>query len=53
MESPSRERRSIVEYVELEAGDESVVHAEKIAAERILGTEYTVWDVHTDKGRWW
>ena len=28
-------------------------HAEKIASERIFSNEYFVWDVHTDKHRWW
>jgi len=53
MDSPEHERRHVVEYMEAEAPDETVEHAEKIAAERLLGEEYSVWDVHTDKGRWW
>jgi hypothetical protein len=43
----------VVEYMELETPDETVEHAEKIATERVLGDEYFVWDIHTDKGRWW
>jgi hypothetical protein len=53
MESPEHERRHIAEYVELEAGDETVTHAEKIASERVMGHTYDVWDVQTDKNRWW
>lgn len=53
VESPEHERRSVTEYVELEAGDETVTHAEKIASEHMMGHEYNVWDVQTDKNRWW
>jgi hypothetical protein len=34
-------------------GEESVLHTEKVASERVFGREYDVWDVHTDKERWW
>jgi hypothetical protein len=37
--------------MEAEAPDETVEHAEKLAAERVFGFEYSVWDVHTDKAR--
>jgi hypothetical protein len=53
VDSPEHQRRSIVEYMELEARDETVTHAEKIVSERVFSNEYFVWDVHTDKGRWW
>jgi len=53
MESPEHERRSVTEYMRLEADDENVIHAEKISSERVMGHEYDVWDVETDKNRWW
>jgi hypothetical protein len=53
VESPEHQKRQVSGYVELEAGDESVVHAEKISSERVMGHEYDVWDVETDKNRWW
>jgi hypothetical protein len=53
MDSPEHQRRSIVGYMELEAEDEKVQHAEKITEERVFGIEYSIWDVHTDKARWW
>ena len=53
MDSPEHERRGIVGYLELEAEGEKVEHAEKITEERVFGIEYSVWDVHTDKARWW
>jgi predicted Zn-ribbon and HTH transcriptional regulator len=58
--SSDEERREIADYVEWQSrkDGEKVLHAEKIASERVLGTDYDVWDVHTDssdpsKSRWW
>ena len=53
MESPEHQRRNICEYVELEAPDERVKRAEKISSERHFGSVHDVWDVETDKNRWW
>jgi len=53
MESPDPERQRIVDYMASQARNETVEHLEKVAQERILGREMDVWDVHTDKGRWW
>jgi len=36
-----------------QARDENVLHVEKVASERIFGQQHDVWDVHTDKERWW
>lgn len=53
MESPEHQERAIREYMELECDGEKVVHLEKVASECVHDTKYDVWDVHTDKGRWW
>ncbi len=45
--------REIREYVESQAKDEKVVHAEKVGTETILGRKHDAWDVRTDKARWW
>jgi hypothetical protein len=48
------EAQRISDYVEWQAhGEEKVLHAEKVASERVFGREYDVWDVHADKERWW
>jgi hypothetical protein len=48
------EAQRISDYVEWQAhGEEEVLHAEKVASERVFGRQYDVWDVHTDKERWW
>lgn len=50
---PEHKVRDIAEYVEIEASDEKVVHCELVRTEFVSGTRYDVWDVHTDKNRWW
>jgi hypothetical protein len=53
MESPERERAAIERYMAWQAPDESMVHLEKVTSERVMGRDRAVWDVHTDKERWW
>jgi predicted Zn-ribbon and HTH transcriptional regulator len=54
---PGAEVQSVRDYVEWQSrrDNEKVLHAEKVASERVMGREYDVWDVHTDsgEGRWW
>src|SRR5215467_9949802 len=47
------DEQRIREYVEWQARDERVEHAEQVKTERLLGRIYDCWDVHTNKGRWW
>jgi hypothetical protein len=51
--SSDRERQHIVDYLADQAPDETVEHLEKVKSERVLGRRIDVWDVHTDKERWW
>jgi hypothetical protein len=46
-------KRAISDYVETQARDEKVQHAEKIMSEHVVGRDYDCWDVHTDKDRYW
>jgi hypothetical protein len=43
----------IAEYVRLEAPDEDLLHVEKVKEEIVVGDKYEIWDVTTDKNRWW
>lgn len=43
----------IANYVEGQARDEEVKHVEKVKIEYVAGTTYEIWDVTTDKNRWW
>src|SRR3989442_1287831 len=46
-------RRAIKDYVESQARDERVLHAEKVKSEHVVGRDYDCWDVHTDNDRYW
>lgn len=45
--------RDIANYVEGQARDEIVQHVERVKREIVLGDVYDIWDVTTDKDRWW
>jgi hypothetical protein len=49
------ERKRISEYVESQLRpDGKVTHAELMSTEKVMGTRYQTWDVHTaSDGRWW
>jgi hypothetical protein len=54
METPEHERREIEEYLRSQSGpDFEIEHVEKLTSEYVLGDEYSVWDAHTNEGRWW
>ena len=53
VDSDPHSERDIASYVEGEARDETVQHVEKIKQEIVLGDTYEIWDVKTDKDRWW
>lgn len=46
-------KRAISDYVETQARDEKVQHAERIMSEHVVGRDYDCWDVHTDSDRYW
>jgi predicted RNA-binding Zn-ribbon protein involved in translation (DUF1610 family) len=46
-------KRAISDYVETQARDEKVQHAERIMSEHVAGNDYDCWDVHTNKDRYW
>jgi hypothetical protein len=45
--------QDIANYVEGQARDEIVQHVERVKREIVLGDVYDIWDVTTDKDRWW
>ncbi|WP_243336685.1 hypothetical protein [Anaeromyxobacter soli] len=53
LNTPDYKARGIREYVESQAKDEKVKHAERVTTEAVFGRRHEVWDVHTDKNRWW
>lgn len=53
VERDPHSEQDIANYVEGQARDETVQHVEKIKQEVVLGDIYEIWDVTTDKDRWW
>src|SRR6266545_4717528 len=45
--------QDIASYVESQAPDEIIQNVEKVKQEVVLGDIYEMWDVITDKNRWW
>lgn len=52
MRDPHAEE-DIASYIRGQAPDEEIRHVEKVKTEHVLGDEYEIWDVTTDKDRWW
>lgn len=51
---PPHDERDVRDYVEAQTrGKERVRHAERLTSERVFGRELQVWDVHTNKDRYW
>ena len=53
VEGDEHSEADIANYVHGQARDETVEHVERIKSELVLGETYEIWDVTTDKGRWW
>lgn len=53
MDELEHQVRRISEYVESQARDETVTHAERMLTTKVLGHEHEVWDVRTDSDRYW
>ena len=53
VEQDIHNEQDIVNYLKGQARDEKVEHLEKIKKEVIIGETFEIWDVTTDKNRWW
>jgi len=53
IDSDPHSETDIASYVEGQAPDEIIQHVERIKREIVLGDIYEIWDVATDKDRWW
>jgi hypothetical protein len=43
----------VTEYMQWQAPDLTVTMVQKVYSENVLHVRHDVWDVHTDKDRWW
>jgi hypothetical protein len=53
LKASEQESEDIVEYMNWQAPDLKVEMVQKVYSENVLGVQHDVWDVHTDKDRWW
>lgn len=53
VEGDPHAEQDIRSYIEGQARDELVQHIERVKREVVLGQLYEIWDVTTDKVRWW
>jgi hypothetical protein len=51
--SPEHLRRDVRQYMGIEIPEETITHLERMTTEAVYGKRYDVWDVITDKNRWW
>ena len=52
-ERDEKSAEEITAYVEGQSRGETVIHAEKVATQHVLGRKHECWDVRTDKARLW
>ena len=47
------EMEEVREYFEWQAPDLEVTFMQKVYSEAVINTRHDVWDIHTNKDRWW
>jgi hypothetical protein len=53
LRATEREMEDVREYFEWQAPDLEVAFMQKVYSEAVLNTRHDVWDIHTNKDRWW
>jgi len=53
LKASEEEIESIREYFEWQAPDLTVTFLQKVYSEAVLNIRHDVWDIHTNKDRWW
>lgn len=53
LKATDEETKEIRGYFEREAPDLEVTFMQKVYSETVLNTVHDVWDIHTNKDRWW
>jgi hypothetical protein len=53
LKATEREIEEVREYFEWQAADLEVTFMQKVYSEAVLNTRHDVWDIHTNKDRWW
>src|SRR5258708_24311420 len=53
LKATEEEIEEVWEYFEWQAPDLEVIFMQKVYSEAVLNTRHDVWDIHTNKDRWW
>ena len=53
LKATEAETEEVREYFEWQAPDLKVTFLQKVYSETVLNTRHDVWDIHTNKDRWW
>jgi hypothetical protein len=53
LKATEEEIEQVREYFEWQAPDLEVTFMQKVYSEAVLNTRHDVWDIHTNKDRWW
>jgi hypothetical protein len=53
LKATEKEIEEVREYFEWQAPDLEVTFLQKIYSEAVLNTRHDVWDIHSNKDRWW
>ena len=53
LKTTEEEIEEVREYFEWQAPDLEVIFMQKVYSEAVLNTRHDVWDIHTNKDRWW
>jgi len=53
LKATQEEMDEVREYFEWQAPDLEVTFMQKVYSETVLNTRHDVWDIHTNKDRWW
>ena len=53
LKASEEEIETVREYFEWQAPDLEVTFMQKVYSEAVLNTRHDVWDIHTNKDRWW
>ncbi len=53
LKATEEETKEVREYFEWQALDREVTFMQKVYSEAVVNTRHDVWDIHTNKDRWW
>lgn len=53
LKATAEEIEEVREYFEWQAPDLKVTFMQKVYSEAVMNMRHDVWDIHTNKDRWW